>query len=53
MAYIDIEGMGYKVPVLFGEEGNAFILDIATLEILGLEAGPITDKLKPTGSILL
>ena len=51
--YVEVEGKGYKVPVIFGEEDDAPVLGVTTLEILGFEVDPITQKLKPTEYLLL
>jgi len=51
--WIEVEGKGYKVPVIVGEGEDVPILGITTLEILGLEVDPITKKLKPTEYLLL
>jgi len=51
--HIEVEGKGYRVPVIFGEEDDALVLGVTTLEILGLEVDPITQKLKPTEHLLL
>ncbi len=51
--WVEVEGKGYKVPVIVGEEEDVPVLGITTLEILGLEVDPITKKLKPTEYLLL
>ena len=51
--WVEVEGKGYKVPVIFGEEEDVPVLGVTTLEILGLEVDPITKKLKPTEYLLL
>ena len=51
--WVEVEGKGYKVPVVVGEGEDVPVLGITTLEILGLEVDPITKKLKPTEYLLL
>ena len=51
--YAEVEGKGYKVPVIVGEEGDVSVLGVTTLEILGFEVDPITKRLKPTEYLLL
>jgi len=51
--WVEVAGKGYKVPVLIGEEEDAPVLGVTTLEILGLEVDPITQRLKPTEYLLL
>ena len=53
IVWVEVEGKGYKVPVIFGEGKDVPVLGITTLEILGLELDPITKKLKPTEYLLL
>jgi predicted aspartyl protease len=53
MVWVEVEGKGYKVPVIVGDEEDAPVLGVTTLEILGLELDPITKKLKPTKYLLL
>ena len=50
--WIEVEGKGYRVPVIVGEE-DVPVLGVTTLEILGLEVDPITKRLKPTEYLLL
>jgi len=51
--WIEVEGKGYRVPVVVGDDRGVPVLGITTLEILGLEVDPITKKLKPTEYLLL
>jgi len=51
--WIEVEGKGYRVPVIVGEEEDVPVLGVTTLEILGLEVDPITKRLKPTEYLLL
>ena len=39
-------------PVIFGEEGDAAVLGVVTLESLGLEVDPVRKQLRPTRLIL-
>ena len=52
-AHVEVEGRGYKVPVVFGDEKDVEVLGATTLEILGLQVDPIDGKLKPSGYLLL
>jgi aspartyl protease family protein len=51
--YAEVEGKGYKVPVIVGQEDDVPVLGVTTLEILGLEVDPIAEKLRPTDYLLL
>lgn len=48
--YEDYEG---DVEVVFAEEGDAQVLGVTALEILGLEVDPVTGKLKYVGHLAL
>ncbi len=39
-------------PVIFGEEGDAAVLGVVTLESLGLEVDPVRKQVRPTRLIL-
>ncbi len=39
-------------PVIFGEEGDAAILGVVTLESMGLEVDPVRKQIRPTRLIL-
>jgi len=39
-------------PVIFGEEGDAAVLGVVTLESMGLEVDPIRKQIRPTRLIL-
>jgi predicted aspartyl protease len=39
-------------PVVFGEEGDAAVLGVVTMESLGLEVDPVRKQLRPTRLIL-
>ncbi|MFQ6086177.1 MAG: aspartyl protease family protein [Candidatus Bathyarchaeia archaeon] len=52
-ALVRVRGKVDEVPILFGESGDAAIMGITTLEILGFELDPITRQLKPTEYLLL
>jgi aspartyl protease family protein len=51
--WIEVDGKGYRVPVIVGEEGDVPVLGVTTLEIPGLEVDPVTKKLKPADYLLL
>ena len=39
-------------PVIFGEEGDAEVLGVVTLESMGLEVDPVRKQIRPTRMIL-
>lgn len=39
-------------PVIFGEEGDAGVLGVVTLEAMGLEVDPVRHQIRPTRLIL-
>ena len=39
-------------PVIFGEEGDAAVLGVVTMESLGLEVDPVRKQIRPTRLIL-
>ena len=39
-------------PVIFGEEGDASVLGVVTLESMGLEVDPVRKQIRPTRLIL-
>lgn len=51
--WMEIEGKGYKVPAIIGENGDVPVLGVTTLEILGFEVDPMARKLKPADYLLL
>ena len=40
-------------PVIFGRRGDKPLLGVVTLEVLGLEVDPVSEKLKPAPMLLL
>ncbi|MBI4285523.1 MAG: Retroviral aspartyl protease [Chloroflexi bacterium] len=51
--WVELEGKGYRVPVIIGEDGDTPVVGVTTLEILGLAVDPVAGKLKPTDYLLL
>ncbi|MBI4416233.1 MAG: hypothetical protein HY557_04545 [Euryarchaeota archaeon] len=45
-ARIRCQGLSGTVPIVFGEEGDASVLGVTALEILGLAVDPNTGRLK-------
>lgn len=39
-------------PVIFGEEGDAAVLGVVTMESMGLEVDPVRKQIRPTRLIL-
>jgi len=39
-------------PVIFGEEGDAAVLGVVTLEAMGLEVDPVRKQIRPTRLLL-
>jgi len=52
-AYIEVEGNGVTSLVVFLPDDANPILGVTTLELLGLQADPVTGKLKPLELYLL
>jgi len=52
-AYIEVEGNGVTSLVVFLPEDATPVLGVTTLELLGLQADPVTGKLKPLELYLL
>lgn len=52
-AHVEVEGRGYRVPLVFGDEKDVEVLGATTLEILGFQVDPIAGKLKPSEYLLL
>ncbi len=46
------DGRDAASPVIFGEEGDAGILGVVTLEAMGLEVDPVRHQIRPTRLIL-
>jgi len=56
----DIGGALYRVgeygghaPVIFGEEGDRWLLGVTALEAMGLQVDPVSQQLKPIELLLL
>ena len=52
-AEIEINGQSTYSIIVFGEESDAEVLGVTTLEELGLQVDPVTGKLKPLELLLL
>ena len=52
-AIFEVEGYEGASPVIFGEEGDAAILGVVSLEAMGLEVDPVTGKLRPMELLLV
>ncbi len=52
-AEIEINGQSTYSTVIFGENSDAEVLGVTTLEELGLQVDPVTGELKPLELLLL
>lgn len=52
-AEIEINGQSTYSIIIFGENSDAEVLGVTTLEELGLQVDPVTGKLKPLELLLL
>ncbi|MEM3618667.1 MAG: Retroviral aspartyl protease [Candidatus Bathyarchaeia archaeon] len=52
-AEIEIDGQSTYSIIIFGEESDAEVLGVTTLEELGLQVDPVTGELKPLELLLL
>lgn len=52
-AEIEVKGQSTYSIVVFGEESDAEVLGVTTLEELGLQVDPVTGELKPLELLLL
>lgn len=52
-AVILLRGKRRTVPVIFGEETDAAVLGVTTLEIFDLEVSPLTGELRPSSQMFL
>ena len=52
-AVFEVEGYEGEAPVIFGEEGDAAVLGVVSLEAMGLEVDPVTGKLRPMELLLV
>lgn len=52
-AIFEVEGYEGAAPAVFGEEGDAAVLGVVSLEAMGLEVDPVTGKLKPMELLLV
>ncbi|MFQ5926279.1 MAG: retroviral-like aspartic protease family protein [Terriglobia bacterium] len=53
IATAEYNGRVAEVPVAFGEPGDASVIGVTTLELLGLEVDPVRQKIRPTDLLLL
>lgn len=53
IATAEYNGRAAEVPVAFGEPGDASVIGVTTLELLGLEVDPIRQQIRPTDLLLL
>lgn len=53
VATVEYNGRATEVPVAFGEPGDATVIGVTTLELLGLEVDPVRRELRPTDLLLL
>lgn len=53
LAYLEVNGNGATVPVIFGGEGDVPVLGVTTLEILGLALDPVKGELRPSEYLYL
>ncbi len=53
IATVEYNGRAAEVPVAFGEPGDATVIGVTTLELLGLEVDPVRQQLRPTDLLLL
>jgi predicted aspartyl protease len=53
MATAEYDGRTTGVPVAFGEPGDASLIGVTTLEMLGLEVDPVRQEIKKTDLLLL
>ena len=49
----EYDGRANGVPVAFGEPGDASLIGVTTLELLGLEVDPVRQEIKKTDLFLL